>query len=667
MLPEIRLDTDDFEEIVRKARSRIPGICPEWTDYNCHDPGITLLELFAFLNEAQQFYLDQTDDGLRKKLLSILGIAPKRRTPARVAAAVRILEPSKRPYVRLRPGTRFTVGETCFETELEENLPGPVLRCAIVRAAGEAVYRITGERLSSLSRAVRLYPFGRKTREGNEWLLCLKYPLEAGVLWRLSLTFFDGYEVRRNPWEPGERFTPLSEVELLSWGKDGYRKVAMEDGTRGFLADGRICFRLDQEMEEREEEGERGYFLKFCLIRDSFDVSPAVTAADFNRIGLVQRKREISFLPVRELPEGQEAVFYRKGPGNYYIECERKEADMASVCGGDFCARRVLAEGTGFPNQRCGLGIKGAQADSVILFTASLEKKGWFRRWSLVENFDASGPEDCHFTMDEDSGIIAFGDGVRGRMPETQIRIVSLAVQRDGLGNITSGRELMCAFSGEEGQRLLTAVTVADGTGGRGPETAAQAFKRARELLGRPDRAVTAADYEALVRRTPGLMIEDCQVVREEGDARQGNQIGIAVRPFAEGGYGRLSESYRKNILDFLDGRRLLGSYVRLYSPEYIETEVYAEISAGPRYPEAGRAVEENIRRFFQALSGFGRIVSYGSLFAAVDGMEEVRQIHMLSVNARGSRISRTKNGDVLLPPMGVLILTRAECAVINR
>ena len=49
MLPEISLDTNSFEEIVKKARSQISEICPQWTDYNYHDPGITILEMFAFL------------------------------------------------------------------------------------------------------------------------------------------------------------------------------------------------------------------------------------------------------------------------------------------------------------------------------------------------------------------------------------------------------------------------------------------------------------------------------------------------------------------------------------------------------------------------------------------------------------------------------------------
>ena len=82
MLPEISLDTIGFEEIVKKARSQIAEIYPQWTDYNYHDPGITILELFAFLKEAQQFYIDQTNDSMRKKFLQLIGVVPMSRHAA---------------------------------------------------------------------------------------------------------------------------------------------------------------------------------------------------------------------------------------------------------------------------------------------------------------------------------------------------------------------------------------------------------------------------------------------------------------------------------------------------------------------------------------------------------------------------------------------------------
>jgi hypothetical protein len=40
-----------YSDLVQAGRSRLPSLAPEWTDYNAHDPGITLIELLAFVAE----------------------------------------------------------------------------------------------------------------------------------------------------------------------------------------------------------------------------------------------------------------------------------------------------------------------------------------------------------------------------------------------------------------------------------------------------------------------------------------------------------------------------------------------------------------------------------------------------------------------------------------
>ena len=48
-LPEIKLDDRRFQDLVSEARTRIARACPEWTEHNVSDPGITLIELFAWM------------------------------------------------------------------------------------------------------------------------------------------------------------------------------------------------------------------------------------------------------------------------------------------------------------------------------------------------------------------------------------------------------------------------------------------------------------------------------------------------------------------------------------------------------------------------------------------------------------------------------------------
>ena len=58
-LPIPILDDRTFEQLVQEAIRRIPVYAPEWTDHNASDPGITLIELFAWLTEMQLYSLDR--------------------------------------------------------------------------------------------------------------------------------------------------------------------------------------------------------------------------------------------------------------------------------------------------------------------------------------------------------------------------------------------------------------------------------------------------------------------------------------------------------------------------------------------------------------------------------------------------------------------------------
>ena len=50
-LPEIELDDRRFQDLVSEARLKINRACPEWTEHNVSDPGITLIELFAWMTD----------------------------------------------------------------------------------------------------------------------------------------------------------------------------------------------------------------------------------------------------------------------------------------------------------------------------------------------------------------------------------------------------------------------------------------------------------------------------------------------------------------------------------------------------------------------------------------------------------------------------------------
>ena len=56
------LDDRTFVDLVEEARTLIPTHAPEWTDHNPSDPGITLVELFAYLAEILMYRLNRISD-----------------------------------------------------------------------------------------------------------------------------------------------------------------------------------------------------------------------------------------------------------------------------------------------------------------------------------------------------------------------------------------------------------------------------------------------------------------------------------------------------------------------------------------------------------------------------------------------------------------------------
>src|SRR3954463_5288901 len=77
------LDTVDFEALTEQARSLIPRFAPSWTDHNLHDPGITLLDLFAWIVDQQVYRIDFVGDAHIAAFAALMGVRPRLSTPAR--------------------------------------------------------------------------------------------------------------------------------------------------------------------------------------------------------------------------------------------------------------------------------------------------------------------------------------------------------------------------------------------------------------------------------------------------------------------------------------------------------------------------------------------------------------------------------------------------------
>ncbi|EPR11621.1 hypothetical protein [Ruminiclostridium papyrosolvens] len=72
-LPIQKLDEITFDDLVKEAKSLIPMYAPEWTNHNPSDPGITLVELFAWLCEMIIYRIDQVPEKNNLRFLKLLG------------------------------------------------------------------------------------------------------------------------------------------------------------------------------------------------------------------------------------------------------------------------------------------------------------------------------------------------------------------------------------------------------------------------------------------------------------------------------------------------------------------------------------------------------------------------------------------------------------------
>src|SRR4051794_5324045 len=77
------LDDRRYAELRDEALARIPVHNPEWTNFNESDPGVTLVELFAFLTETLLYRANQIPERNRRKFLQLLGIGLRPATAAR--------------------------------------------------------------------------------------------------------------------------------------------------------------------------------------------------------------------------------------------------------------------------------------------------------------------------------------------------------------------------------------------------------------------------------------------------------------------------------------------------------------------------------------------------------------------------------------------------------
>src|SRR5262249_34301051 len=113
-LPAPNLDDRRFQHLVDEAKRFIQQRCPEWSDHNVSDPGVTLIEAFAHMVDQLLYRLNRVPDRNYLAFLDLIGVTLFPPTAARADVTFWLSAPQTQPVV-LRTGTEVATVRT--ETE----------------------------------------------------------------------------------------------------------------------------------------------------------------------------------------------------------------------------------------------------------------------------------------------------------------------------------------------------------------------------------------------------------------------------------------------------------------------------------------------------------------------------------------------------------------------
>ncbi|WP_405823624.1 putative baseplate assembly protein [Streptomyces sp. NBC_00838] len=628
-LPRPRLDDRTFQGLVDEAKRRVQQRCPEWTDHNVSDPGVTLIEAFASMVDQLVYRVNRVPEKSYLTFLDLIGVQLHPPTAAHTDVTFRLSAPRPEPVV-VRAGTEIAT----VRTETEEAVvfttsePLSIVPCGFAHLAtrpsgGEAV-----DRTEELALGRDVPCFGDAPAVGDCLYVGLSAAVPAGVLaLRLDCTVEGvGVDPLRPPvlWE--------------AWDGGAWTVCEVEkDDTGGFNRSGELILHLPRTHTPATVVRRTGGWLRCRLVeaepgQPTYVAPPVVRGVTAFTIGATVPAEHAETVTDEVLGQAEGV------PGQAF------RLARPPVVPGEFVVD-VAGPGAGSGS---GPGA-GAEAE----------------RWTRVDDFAHSGPEDRHVTLDANSGRVEFGPAVRerdggiryyGRVPAkgATVRVRSYRTGGGLRGNVA--RSTLRVLRGAI-PYVARVENRRPALGGVDGESVDSARVRGPMTLRTLHRAVVPHDYELLAREiAPDAARVHCiraGAADDGADASGGGDDTAGVRllivPAGRGDVrGRIEfdelappAQTLALISDHLNARRPIGTRLAVGPPFYQGVTVVASVQA-----ERG-AVVEKVREtamsalygYFNPLTGgpagqgwpFGRPVQSGEAFAVlqrvpgVDLVEDVR------------------------------------------
>lgn len=668
VLPDIELDSESFDDIFENAKNRIVSTYPEWTDLNYHDPGVTMLEMFAWLKEIQQYYLNKVGPENIRKYFKLLGIERGTKKPSKTQ--VRVTYPED---IIAAAGTRLYAGGICFEADEKTYISSARISCCISR--NENGDRVVDRSALEFGGNLRIMPF--PTGNSGEFYIGFDKPLKEGEQHRLYVDINDKDPVRRSPITDPDSFIPLADLNTEYYSADGWKKMDCTDSTFGFLTSGMMVMNPKGPHCKCRVGDCEAYFIRFRLSGGQYDIIPVIHSLEFRLLPVTQRDTRAEYFDfpaekkLRLLTElsvtGVTRVYLRDKDGlftpmNSFEKSIDEESGEVTVTltelngaesvrivnlAQDFIPQSVIGFGLGLPFQEYETGSSRLEYESFAIMTELPASGGKFVEWKKVRDFSTAGPEDFVCLLDTSTGRLTFGNCIRGMAPEGRIFIIGCSETLGADGNVSVGR---IDRMGDIDDGSIKITNFRRSEGGMNEETFEHCCVRAHLLLRSTETLVTDEDVESFVTGVQGLKIEKCTVVNDKERPKPVRQV--IVKPWSPDGKGVPDERYKKNILTALEKRRMLGMGFSIVSPEYSGVRVLVSVTTDRSALNARERISAVISDFFAAYNNcFGAKLIYSRLYEMIDRMSFVVSVNALTLEIDGSGAQRTREGDLMLSP----------------
>jgi predicted phage baseplate assembly protein len=640
-LPDIQLDDRNFESIVAEARRRIPGYTSEWTDLNESDPGITLVQLFAWLSEMIIWRLNRVPDKSFIKFLDLLGIELSAAVPARAELTFQLSAPNLGQVVVIPRGTKVALAEATdagpviFETD--DNLYAISGRIAAIQSYDGAQYDLVTE-ASNLAQQF-FYPFGARPQKGAALYVGLTEAFPRG---RHTLTihaYTGDLLPEAGTGAPTDDVSPPVLAQWEYWAGDArtWRPLAViSDTTLALTRTGQVTFDAPQPPD-------------------------AMQIAD-KGLGLLKTPQDPRLFWLR----------YRiddlLGPGFEIVpRLEDVLLNTISAINAVTVRDELLGASDGTANQRMLLANKPVVPDTLELDVQETVD-GPFLPWEERSTLSRSGANDSHYVLNASTGEVTFGDGTHGRIPpivfedrrgiETahpSVQVANVRAREYRYGGGAAGNAGVGTITSlEDAIPFVESVTnKRPAEGGQDEETIEAAKARAPLAIKSQSRAVTADDFEFLARQTPGARIRRAKALplhhpgiepaRPSGASGPVTSVPVPgvvtvlVVPESRDPQPTLRAETRVRVQRWLEQHRLISTQVFVSPPRFRKVEIEARVTARAD-ADTGRLQREltdRLLRYFHPLTGgedgqgweFGRSIFFSETYRQFLNLEGVLRL----------------------------------------